>query len=146
MKGLPLLWGWAVLVRADADVAAVPGQRTTGGRAGWEGAGQLVLEAVTFERASPRRIPAQAPSFLGFAPDLGRGLFFKFSVVLWCLILALLNIPSKASFIRRLNDEVTQDLDWFNRHIRERAEEGIGKDRSDGGCAVYPALEVQTAL
>ncbi|XP_065548819.1 septin-5 isoform X1 [Lathamus discolor] len=41
----------------------------------------------------------------------------------------------------RLNDEVTQDLDWFNRHIRERAEEGIWKDRSDGGCAVYPALE-----
>lgn len=33
-----------MLVRADADVAAVPGRR---GRAAWEGAGWLVLKAVT---------------------------------------------------------------------------------------------------
>lgn len=37
-----------MLVRADADVAAVPGRRgQAGGRAAWEGAGWLVLKAVT---------------------------------------------------------------------------------------------------
>lgn len=67
-----------MLVRADADVAAVPGQReTAGGRAAWEGAGWFALEAATLRGCPPQRsggrgtrIPAQAPSFLVFAPDL----------------------------------------------------------------------------
>lgn len=50
----PLGLGCAVLVRADADVAAVPGQRgAAGGRAAREGAGRFALEAATLRRCPP---------------------------------------------------------------------------------------------
>lgn len=73
MKGLLVPWGWAVLVRADADVAAVPGQRgTAGGRAGWEGAGQLVLKAVTLRGLPPEGSQHKLHHFWGLLQTWGR--------------------------------------------------------------------------
>lgn len=51
-KGLPLLWEWALLVCADADVAAVPGRRgTAGGRAAGRELGGLCCNG----HRAPRR-------------------------------------------------------------------------------------------
>lgn len=90
-------------------------------------------------RGPPRHNPAQALWFLGFPPDLSSGLFFNFSVVPRCLILALLNIPGKAPFVPRLNGEVTQSVDWFKQHTHQR-EVRSGPGRTGAMAAVLGTL------